>query len=403
MQLYLGYWSGTNRKIEITESNSMLGATMLRRGERLRADHYDAPEAFLNLSDASPDQRWLRWVEQESAKRLVYFAMTLDSHVAAARRMNALFNHDEMNTPLPSSTRLWDATTAADWLENIAQESVLRTRQPLPLSRVLRHPHLLAQNTVLTDNKFAASVYLAGCWALIEEYWRMTALLSGTKMSNDFVLNARHSELTSMLELFKAEVTDQYENDVGTLILQELVFLHLHVSFNDVAQYCGKGTEEDARASAAFIQRWFQTSHARTAVWHAGQIFRASKLLPVGALADVYIVALYHAGLVLWIWGLLCRVQTITSISSGQKAVIDGEETSETTRFIKTGRCKPYLTDQFGKTIPIEDSTMIPDLVKGIITTNWDHEPMPLTTTQLFRFMHDIAKVSSQRFGTGYD
>ena len=61
------------------------------------------------------------------------------------------------------------------------------------------------------------------------------------------------------------------------------------------------------------------------------------------------------------------------------------------------------LPATFGKTFPLEDSTMIPDLVKGITATNWDHETMPLTTTQLFRFMHDISKVSSQKFGAGHD
>lgn len=84
IQLYIGYWSGVNRKIEIAESNSMLGVTMLRRGKRLRADQYCTPNTFVNTTDLPPDQRWLRWIEQESTKRLVYFAMSLNFHVAAA-------------------------------------------------------------------------------------------------------------------------------------------------------------------------------------------------------------------------------------------------------------------------------------------------------------------------------
>lgn len=317
--------------------------------------------------------------------------------------MNALFNCDEMNTPLPTSTTLWNATTAAEWLEALAHDSVLGVQQPLPLSRVLRHPHLLVASAATADYKFGTSAYLAGYWGLIEEYWRMIALVSGAQSSNDFVLNSRHSELSSTLEQFRADLADQYDRSVEILILQELVSLHLHVSSHDIAQYCGNGTNDDARASAPFVQRWYQTSQARAAVWHAGQVFRATELLSAGALTDIYVTALYHVALILWIWGILSRVQPVASASSRLKVVIDGEETPGMVRFLKTGRCQLYLTDKSGKTFTLEDSAMAPDLAKDIITTNWDREPMPLTTAQTFRFMHEISEISFQKFGTSHD
>jgi hypothetical protein len=401
IQSYLGYYSGVNRKIEMAEANSMLGATMLRRGKRLRTDQYRLPEAFMSLPHMSTDQKWLMWVEQESFKRLVYFAISLDFHVGPARNINALFSCREIATPFPSTLRLWNAANAVNWLEVLKQDSALQSQQPLPLLQVMREPHLLAPCKGLVDHKLAAIAYLAGCLSLVSEYWHMNGLVPVQQIMNDFVSKSRHSELLSMLENFKAQCTDQGDYGPEVQTLQELVFLHLNVSFDDVTRYCGSGSQNDAQASAPYVQRWYQSPQSRDAAWHAGQIFRAAKLLPVGALADIYVIALYHAGVVLWVWGLLCKVQPVIAGSNGSKAVIDGEETPEVIRFLKTGRCQPCLTDNSGLVFSLDDSAMVPELAKEIMASNWGQVPLPWTTDETFRFMTEFANVTRQRFGAG--
>ena len=374
---------------------------MLRRGKRLRTDQYRLPETFMSLPNISPDQKWLTWVQQESIKRLVYFAMSLDFHVGPARNINALFSCHEIGTPLPSSTRLWNAAKAVDWLDVLTQDSALRAQQPLPLCQVMRQPHLLATCKGLVDHKLAATAYLAGCWSLVAEYWHTNGLVPDPQAMNDFVLKSRHSELLSVLEHFKAQCTDQSDYGPEVQTLQELVFLHLHVSFDDVAHYCGSGSEDDAQASAPYVQRWYQSAESRDAAWHAGQIFRATRLLPFGALSDIYVIALYHAAVVLWVWGLLCKVQPITPESTALRAVVDSEETPEVIRFLKTGRCQPCLTDKAGVIVSLGDSAMVPELAKDIISMHWGQEPLPWTTEETFRFMMEFANVTHQKFGVG--
>ena len=374
---------------------------MLRRGMRLRTDQYCLPEAFMSLSDISPDQKWLMWAEQESITRLVYFAMSLDFHIGPPRKLNALFSCHEIGTPLPSSARLWNAAKAVDWLQVLTQDSALRTQQPLPLCRVMRQPHLLAACKGLVDHKLAATAYLAGCWSLVAEYWHMNGLAPSSQTTHDFVSKSRHSELLSMLEHFKAQCTDQGDYGPEVQTLQELVFLHLHVSFDDVAHYCGSGSEDDAQVSAPYVQQWYQSPQSRDAAWHAGQIFRATKLLPIGALSDIYVIALYHAGVVLWVWGLLCKVQPVIPDSIASRAVVDGEETPEVSRFLKTGRCRPCLTDKSGVVFSLDDSAMVPELAKDIIEMHWSQEPLPWTTGETYRFMTEFANVTRQKFGKG--
>lgn len=386
----------------MAEANSMLGATMLRRGKRLRADQFCLPETFMSLPNTSPDQKWLMWVEQESIKRLVYFAMCLDFHVGPARNINALFSCHEIGTPLPSSTRLWNAANGVDWLEVLTQDSALRPQQSLPLCQVMRKSHLLAACKGLVDHKLAATAYLAGCWSLVAEYWHMNGLVPGSQTTDDFVLKSRHSELLSMLEHFKAECTDQSDYGPEVQTLQELVFLHLHVSFDDVTRYCGSGSEEDAQASAPYVQRWYQSSQSRDAAWHAGQIFRATKLLPFGTLSDIYVIALYHAAVVLWVWGLLCKVQPVILDSNASRALVDGEETPEVIRFLKTGRCQPCLTGKSGEIFSLDDSALVPELAKDIIAMHWGQESLPWTTGETFRFMTEFAAVTRQKFGVGF-
>ena len=376
----------------------MLGATMLRRGKRLRTDEYRLPETFLGMLDTSLDQQWLLWVEQESFKRLVYFAISLDFHVGPTRNLNALFSCHEIGTPLPSSTGLWTAARAVDWKQILVQDSALKTQQPLPLCQIMRQPHLLAAYKGLTDHKLAAIAYLAGCMSLVTEYWHMNRLVPSLQQMNDFVLKSRHAELSSSLEHFKADFVDQDNHDPEIEFLEEWTSLHLNVSFDDVSRYCGSGSEDDAQASAPYVQRWYQSPQSREAVWHAGQIFRAAKLLSPGGLSDVYVIALYQAGVILWVWGLLCKEQPVTADQNALRAVVDGQETPEVIRFLKTGRCQPCLTDNSGASFSLDDSAMVPELAKDIITANWYQELMPWTTQDSLSFMTKFANITRQRF-----
>ena len=122
-------------------------------------------------------------------------------------------------------------------------------------------------------------------------------------------------------------------------------------------------------------------------------------MLPAGALADIYSIAIYHAGLILWIWGLLRRVQPVISLSNGFEVMIDGEETPEVMKFLKAGRCQPSLTDKSGQHLSLEDPAMVTDLAQDIIAANWGSEALPLTTEETFRFMQAFSRSTRQRFG----
>jgi hypothetical protein len=88
---------------------------------------------------------------------------------------------------------------------------------------------------------------------------------------------------------------------------------------------------------------------ARQALWHAGQVLREARLFPRNHLKGFYAVAVHHACLTLWAYGVVMgaktRGQHIDSIQSNQDLVcLDGPESLETQRFIAGCKGRAMLT-----------------------------------------------------------
>lgn len=375
---------------------------MIRRGRMQRAHSYSSPETFLNMPGLSLQEKWIKWAEQESRKRLVCFAVAMDAHISVSRKISLLFPYAEMEIPLPTATRLWTAETASRWLEILMSDVELRVQQPPSLYKCLRQPRLITNHKSIIDVTTSAVIFLAGFWAFVYEYRQMSAVLPPAQSWNDFVLNSRHTDLTSTLESFKADLSELDIQCPKVWILQDYLSLHLNVSFYDISDYSGRGTEEDARLAMPYVQRWYESPQSRIAIWHAGQIFRATKLLGPGHLADIYAIALYHAAVILWVWGLVKKTQGPWSglELNGHRAVLDGEETLEVSRFLKAFRNTPGLTGPSGNFIPLEEPALIPDLANVIVMANWSTEQPPLTTEEVSRLMQGFASISRQRFAT---
>ena len=398
IQLYLAYWSAISRKIEMAESLSMLGTTLLRRGKMLQRQIYAAPEHFLNLPGLSVHEQWLKWVEQESRKRLVYFAFTLDAHISVARDTNILFPYSELETPLPSATRLWKAESAAKWQDILQNDPELRNQQPESLCTILRRPYLSSNRTTLSDAKCWDIAFLAGFWAFIHEYQEMNAVLRRVHSSNDFVLKSRYTELNTALEQLRAELANLDNASPEVLILQDFMGLHLEVAFYELSKYAGIGTEADARLAVPYVQKWVKSPQSRAALWHAGQIFRVTKLLPTGNLTDIYVVALYHAAVTLWVWGLLFRTQPPVLNDIAQTVVLDGDETPAVCKFLRASHMLPGLTGTSGQFLSLDNLTVAPDLAHEIIMSNWGTQPLLLTADEVSRLMQGISGICRQRF-----
>ena len=374
----------------------MLGATMLRRGKMLKAGTYRTPESFLNLPGLSLRQKWEKWAQQESRGRLVYFAMTLDAHVSLARKIRVLFSYAEMETPLPAVARLWEAETAVEWQDILLSQSEISVQLPPPLCKIIRNPHLITTVRSTTDVSCAAFIALSGFWALVHEYREMDSILPETDRWNDFVINSRYAELSAALAHLKAELMDLEKPSPKITIIQDLVSLHLNVSLYDIADYLGIGSNQDAHSATSYVQRWNQLPQSRKALWHAGQIFRTARSLEPRALADIHAIALYHAFIVLWVWGLLRRTQETPLHADRSQVALDEEEGPTLSKFFMTSRGLPCLTDTSGRLIPLTDLEAVADHASHVVQSNWSIETSPLTTDEVIRFIKAFLNISQR-------
>lgn len=398
IQLYLGFFSGISAKIEVAESSSMLGPTILRRNKMFQAGNYQPPETFLSLEGLSLQQKWSKWVEQESRTRLVYFAMLLDAEVSLARNINPLFAYSEIAIPLPAACRLWEAASADQWYDILVRDSKLRLHQAHPIKRLLREPQLIRADQNIVDTTAAGAAMLAGYWALVYEYRQMEALHSGVQDWNNFVLSSRHAELTSLLDQLKMELTDLENVHTQVVLLQELILLHLNAAYYEISAYSGRGTMEDAQAAKPYVQWWFESQQARHTIWHASQIFRFAKVLRPGALSDISVIALYHATETMWVWGLMQRTQhTSIDASSTLAVVLDEDENPAVTKFLRISRGQPGVTGSTNCFVPLVEPALISDLANEIIKANCGVHTQPWTTSEVSRLVQGFSKICRQR------
>ncbi len=133
-------------------------------------------------------------------------------------------------------------------------------------------------------------------------------------------------------------------------LMLELLLMHLHMSFDELQLFAGKEGEEEARRVYPALQQWVSSREARQAVWHAGQIIHAAKQLPSHELREFYAIAVYHASLAFWAYGVLSmparhEARASNTNREGNELVwLDGDETPATKKFLALQRGVPCFS-----------------------------------------------------------
>ena len=370
LQLAIGLWSGSSRKIEISESFQQPLLSMLRRGGRFRRSNYPIQEFERGDEGHVLEKKWRAWVEQESFKRLVYHLLSHDAQTSISLVVNPAISYSELELPLPEPQQLWLATSAAEWRRLYQANLSLRTTRIPSLSECITDPDLMQTNWTVIDLKLSCSCFLYAMWGMVWEY-RKLARLFHTEPSKSSVWDSRLSMMTRYQELVK--VFDYYRVSYPdeSVLLLELLLMHLHMSLDEVSHFCGLEGPEASDSVHAFIKEWASSKTGRSAAWHAGQVVRGTRQLPAMHLRDFHATSLFHASLTFWAFGLASRLSTqdqggadmeaSTPVDARQVVYLDDEETSASYRYVTMGRGAPALTNHQhdGLLLPLSDSTSV--------------------------------------------
>ncbi|KAI1333412.1 hypothetical protein F5Y16DRAFT_407248 [Xylariaceae sp. FL0255] len=339
----LGLWSGNRRKMEIAECHRFIPITMLRyRGRYQRS-------SYARVAVEESDQGELL---EEAWKRLAFHCYITDAQVSMTTLTNPTMSYAEMTLPLPEARELWFAKTALEWKSEYLSRCADQTARPPCIGDLLLDATLLAVHYRRLDTQFAISIYLHAFWSLIFDWRQLSAIYRSSRSSTEsdtgpnLILSSRHQELRKSLSSFQLVTADWHAHfSAQEALLLNLLLMNVHVSFDDLQLFAGKEGEEQARRVYPLLQHWTDSADARQAIWHAGQMIRQAKMFPRGHMKEFYAVAVHHAAVTLWAYGVVTMAMSNQSISSkAQETVyLDGLETTEVQRFIGFGQGRPMI------------------------------------------------------------
>ncbi|KAI4703069.1 hypothetical protein J4E81_001946 [Alternaria sp. BMP 2799] len=382
LQLKVGMWSGISRKMEIAESFLQPLMTMLRRGGRFRRSTWKEISPSPDDQGSVLEDKWLSWVNQESFLRLVHRAFEFDRQSSMALLKPPLLSYAEMQLPLPSPNSLWQAKSAANWKMAYLNDASATAKRPSATECLLDLEHL-------TQHDYANSTYLYLMWGPIWEYRQMCALTSRSQSlsTNSLILSSRYQELTKQLEDFRLSTPPMTKSVEITL---EMLLVHLNAPLDDIQLFAGIEGQEEARSAYPGLRDWAKTPSARQALWHAGQILRAAEVLPKALLSNFNAIAVYHAGLILWVYGFLRRSVTTEQIDTA--VVLNGDDSLSARKFITLDRGIPAIKNS-GSQHPthLSDVCGVMDGLTQLLRAHHDaSEPSPPLVGNLVQLLEGL-------------
>ncbi|KAI0540028.1 hypothetical protein GGR58DRAFT_512041 [Xylaria digitata] len=382
----ISLWSGNRRKMEIAECHLLIPITMMRYRGRFQRSSYTA--ITVNESDQGEvlEEKWKCWYESESWKRLAFHCYMRDAQTSMTTLASPTMSYAELTLPLPESKELWFAKTALEWKKEYLRRSVSQTKRPPCLGDLLRDVNLLAANYRRLDTQYSISIYLHAFWNLVFEWRQLSAVHRSNPFQNSYqaspnlILNSRHQELCKALSSFQLVIADRHASfSAQEALLLNLVLMNLHVSLDDLQLFAGKEGEDQARRVYPILQQWSESTEARQALWHAGQVLRQAKMFPSGHLKQFYAVGVHHAALALWTYGVVTRaMRNPSSINISQEVVyIDGLESTEVQRFIEFGQGRPTIRvtrcdDGQAIESALEDPHMCMEIAQEVLRMNFN-------------------------------
>lgn len=186
----------------------------------------------------------------------------------------------------------------------------------------------------------------------------------------------------------------------------------LQVSPEDLQRFAGKFGEDEARKAGEEFSGWARTAEARIAVWHAGQVFRAAKIMPPAKIRGFNAIALYFATLTLWVFGLMSQSKqptahnahshpiTIPDRSHQDNVQLDGSDSLLAQVFRMSGQGIPGITVRCGETesfVELKDTDKILAAASQIFRKNYPvpSEPLPPLVENLGNLLRDLGTLPS--------
>ncbi|TLD34715.1 hypothetical protein E2P81_ATG04880 [Venturia nashicola] len=379
LSLEIGLWSGNSRKIELAESFAQPLHTMLRRSGKFRRSSYPAIVPDKDDSGEELAQKWAQWIKQESYIRLVFRAFQYSAQASMALLATPLVSYAELLLPLPAPKDLWLAPDAESWKRATLSKPNPTARRPSLLD-CLNDLEILGSADMI-DQSGSCSAFLYAAWSLVWEYRQLVSVVKRPSYhwDNSLIMTSRYQELVKLLQHFRyscAELPNSTRERLNMTL--ELILMHLHLSLEDLQLWAGLEGQEEASRVLPSLQAWVKTSTSRQAIWHAGQVLRAAKLLPPSFIHNFSSIAVYHSALAFWSYKLILqaedgddREQQLVPLTPSLPVIwLDDHNSQDVQRFIALARGTPSIRGSQGPSPSTHDPNSVLDAAMEILNAN---------------------------------
>ncbi|KIV90740.1 hypothetical protein PV10_05366 [Exophiala mesophila] len=416
--LIVGLNSASRRKIEIAETLTLSAVTTLRRGERFR-NRSDTRSGIDTVQQSEPlDARWMKWIQEESFKRLVYHVLFQDAQVSSALFRQPIVSYTEINLVLPCPQDMWNANNAETWWQATLRSQSASDPTPPTLPQALHDPALISLRRDKIDVQMSLRVLVSIFWLRVWQSIQLRAASSldmygASPPSSDQFFQQLVSHGQS-LSLRFSEGSDEMHASIRMIL--ELGLMHLHVSLEDIQLLAGKEGEDQARKAASRLRSWISLPESRKALFHAGQVAKEAARCPLDFFRGYHAVVVYHASLTMWAYALLSNSQserqspqlgTVLEYNGLTTLVqLDENETPEIKRFILLGSATAAIKRYKDKDdicdvdvpqiVPLTNASDVMMSMAALLATRdeSEHYCIPLVN-YLTRLMRSLAKAST--------
>lgn len=205
-----------------------------------------------------------------------------------------------------------------------------------------------------------------------------------SKSTHWLAIHTSHTELYRDVSSFSLHLSLLTHLNSEASLLSELFMMILHVSPDDLQRFAGKFGEIEARKAGEEFSDWAKTAEARTAVWHAGQVFRAAKALMPAKNRGFNSIALYFASLTLWVYGLMTSAshmklgtsydsQIVSGASLKDRVCLNGVESQQTQLFRSNAHGVPgimVLHDEIEQFTDLKNPDKVLDAARQLYKEN---------------------------------
>lgn len=280
------------------------------------------------------------------------------------------------------------------------------------------------------DVSLCQTAAIHGFWSQIwafRESWKLHAIGETGDSVHRLWLTTQQRELYRQIEAFEPSLLCIEVPQPELLIVVELMLMILHVSPEELQRFAGRYGEEAASQAFTNLEKWWETEHAKRAVWHAGQVFRWSSMMPSAELRDFYAVAVYFASLALWAYGHLSNNRDTSNRLKHQKQgrfvdgsgpdhwpllVINSDEPAGARSFMAGRPTTPVLSpvpSRLGSSrlgirddglIRVDSPNAVLQMARDLYRNNFpiDDEPLPSLVENMGNLIRDLGGLSQNRF-----